>query len=680
MNALRMTLGKQADLALVACVVAILLLLFTPIPAALLDLLIIVNLAFALAILLLTFYVAQPVDFSTFPSLLLLATLFRLSLSIAATRLILSKAQAGHVIAAIGKFVVQGNFVIGFIVFLILVVVQYIVVTGGAQRVSEVAARFALDGMPGQQMSIDADLNMGLIDQAEAQRRRKSLEKEAGFYGAMDGASKFVKGDAIAGILILLINVLAGWIVGIAQMGMGWQQALQTFTLLTIGDGIVTQVPALIISVATGLIVTRSSSDQQLGIVVGQQLFRFPKVQWLVSIAMLALLLLPGMPGWLALVIGPVMILGWLLRRTSAGAREEAGGEGAAQAAPETATFSAQPAPIEIGFGSVLGAALASQRPALAGRALALRQDIQQELGVMLPEIAFKEQLTLPPDDYRISLFGSRYGQAALYPERMMAIHASDNGESLPGVRTRDPAFGLPAVWMDAEETASAKRKGYTIVDPVTVLMTHLTEVIKLNLVQLVSRAAVVNLLDEVRARQPGLVEEMVPALLSVTDIQQVLCNLLAEHVSIRNMDRIAEVLVDTGRHEKDTARLGEAVRQRLGHQICQALRGENDALSVLTLDPALESRVLDNLRSAEDGAAGPVLEPALAEQLLSRLLAQTEAMMRQSQSPVLLCRPEIRRAIKLFTQRVVPRLAVVGVNEIPPSMNLRAFGVVNIN
>jgi len=673
----RSRVKKQADLALVACVIGIFLILFTPIPPALLDLLIVTNFAFALTILLLTFYVARPVDFSTFPSLLLVATLFRLSLNIAATRLILSSADAGRVIGAIGEFVVQGNFVIGFIIFLILIVVQYVVVTGGAQRVSEVAARFVLDAMPGQQMSIDADLNMGLIDQSEAQRRRKALEKEAGFYGAMDGASKFVKGDAIAGVIILLINIFAGWAVSIAQLGMDWQQALRTFTLLTIGDGIVTQVPALIISVATGLIVTRSASDNELGAEVWRQLVQFPKVQILVAVALFGLLLLPGMPGWPAILVLVVVAFAWLMRRQSVSTEAAREGDVASSSDASTAKPNgmATPSELEVSFGSVLAADLTPHRPALTQRVAALREDLNVDLGITLPAVSFRDASKLPPDEYRISLFGTRYAQAPLYANKTLAIHAGENAEPLGGEPTKDPAFGLPAVWIDPAEAAKARRTGYTIVDPVTVMLTHLTEVIKANVPRLLSRASVMELLEQVRASQPGMVEELIPSILAVSDVQQVLRNLLAEHVSIRYMDRIVEVLLEYGRHEKDAVRLSEHVRGRLGYDICQTLRGDQDFLSVLTLDPSIESRVLENLRT--EVGAGFVLEPVLAEKMLGRLLAMSDAMTRQNKVPVLLCRPEIRRAIKLFSQRVVPRLAVVSMTEVPNTMNLKAFGIV---
>lgn len=677
MNAFFATLRRQSDLVLVFAVLGILLILFTRIPSILLDLLIIVNFAFALTILLLTFYVERPVDFSTFPSLLLIATLFRLSLNIAATRLIMSGADAGQVIGAIGEFTVRGNFVIGLIVFFILVVVQYVVVTSGAQRVSEVAARFVLDAMPGQQMSIDADLNMGLIDQDEAKRRRRGLEKEAGFYGSMDGASKFVKGDAVAGIVILLIDILGGWAVGVAQMGMSWRDAMQTFTMLTIGDGIVTQIPALIISVATGIIVTRSASDDQLSSEVGRQLVRFPKIQWLVMGALVGLMLLPGMPRWpILLLVFIAMVCVFIVRRTRAASVE--GSERAAQrdAAPLPEKLPSPPPPIEVLFGAALTTAWSPMQSVLADRIASFRKQYSADMGLVIPPVVFRDGSGMDANDYRVLLFGDRYAQSAIQPEHTLAIRATEKSGKLPGTEIRDPAFGLPAVWIEQERVAHARTLGYTPVDAMTVLVTHVTEVIKANVSTLLARTEVVSMLDGVRIRQPGLVEELVPGILAISDVQHVLQGLLDENVSLRNIDLVVEVLVDIGRHDKDPARLGEAIRQRLGHGICQAVQGDRETLPVLTLDPAIESSVLRNLQDS-NGTGGFVIDPRLAESFLSRLLSQMDAMMRKNLSPVLLCRPEVRRALRTFTRRTAPRLTILSMNEVPHSIALTSFGMI---
>jgi flagellar biosynthesis protein FlhA len=669
--------GRNQDLVLVGAVISILLILFAPIPSVLLDLLIILNFAFALTLLLLTFYMQRPVEFSTFPSLLLVATLFRLSLNVAATRLILTDAHAGDVIDAIGTFAVQGSFVVGLVVFFILVVVQYVVVTSGAQRVSEVAARFVLDSMPGQQMSIDADLNMGLIDQDEAKRRRKDLEKEAAFYGSMDGASKFVKGDAIAGIIILLINIFAGWIIGVAQMGMDWSAALRTFTLLTIGDGIVTQVPALIIAVATGIIVTRSSADRQLSTEMFRQLSSFPKILLIVLATLLVLLALPGMPKWPVFILALLSVAGWFAaRRVRRAAAEDVAAGGADGGAEHAKARDAAPAPIEVLVGSELGAAWQGMKPLLGERINALREQQEGLSGFAIPPVLFQDGAQLDPLAYEFALFGARHARGELHPNRTLAIGAPSSESRLTGIEARDPAFGLPALWIEPEHGEEARRAGYTLVDPVTVLMTHLAELLRNESATLLTRADVVSFLEGVRARQPGLVEELIPSIMIVSDVQRVLQNLLAEEVSIRNMDLIVEVLVDVGRSCKDHFELTELVRQRLAHVICHGLRGGRDQLSVLSLHPRIEGQIAEAVRM---GGGGPfVIEPRLAEQLIRGLAPLVDSMVREGLAPVLLCGPELRRQLKVFTRRSLPRLAIVSVNEIPHSVELKSFAILS--
>lgn len=671
--------GKNQDLILVLGVISILLVLFAPIPTMLLDLLIILNFALALTILLYTFYVNRPVEFSTFPSILLVATLFRLSLNVAATRLILTGANGGEVIGSIGTFAVQGNFVVGLVVFFILVVVQYVVVTAGAQRVSEVAARFVLDSVPGQQMSIDADLNMGLIDQNEAKRRRKDLEKEAGFYGAMDGASKFVKGDAVAGIIILLINIIAGWIVGVSQMDMAWNEALSTFTLLTIGDGIVTQVPALIISVATGIIVTRSSADRQLSTEVFSQLASVPKIPLIVLATLLLLLALPGMPKWPIVVL--MVIAGTIFMRTRRRQREADvnalfdQSEAEAGASAETKAVPA----IEISLAKGLAETWLPIKPLLAERISVLRAAQEKQLGYAFPAVVLQESEQFAPNHYEIAIFGARHGFAQVHAECMLAVSSSGSAKPLAGIETRDPAFGLPAIWIEEGQIDAARQAGYTLVDPVTVLMTHLGELLREQAALLLTRADVVSMLEGVRSRQPGLIEELIPAIMTVSDIQRVLQSLLAEEVSIRNIDQIAEALVDLGRTTKDPAELTEAVRQRLSHGICHALRGQSQQLAVLSLDPKAEGQIAESLRRTEAGS-NLMLDPRMAEQLIRKLLPAAETMIRESLAPVLLCRPEIRRHLKTFTRRSIPRLAVLSVNEIPHTIDLASHSIIKMD
>lgn len=672
---LRNLFGKNLDLMLVFAVIAILLILFAPIPPVLIDLSIVINFGFALTILLLTFYVGKPVEFSTFPSLLLVATLFRLSLNVAATRLILTSANAGEVIGAIGSFAVRGNFIVGLVVFFILVVVQYVVVTAGAQRVSEVAARFMLDSVPGQQMSIDADLNMGLIDQNEAKRRRKDLEKEASFYGAMDGASKFVKGDAIAGIIILLINIIAGWIVGVAQMDMAWSDALGTFTLLTIGDGIVTQVPALIISVATGIIVTRSSADRQLGTEVFSQLASVPKIPLIVLGTLTVLLALPGMPKWPLAILALIAAASFFAARRKKRAEEAQNLFEKPDSGPELQLARATP-PVEVLLGKELGQQWLSIRPLLTERIAALRSQREKISGFVIPAILFQDGSDLGAYDYEISLYGARHGHGQVFPEKMLAVRGAEGAEALPGIETRDPAFGLPATWIDGALSDRAREQGYTLVDPVTVLMTHLGELLRNEAALLLSRSDVVGFLEGVRTRQPGMVEELVPAIMTVSDVQRVLQNLLSEDVSIRNMDQIVETLLDVGRSTKDPAELTELVRQRLSHGICHTLRGKNAQLAVLSLDPRVEGQITENIRRT-DKSASVVLDPRLAEQLIRKLIPLSESMLRHRLAPVLLCNAEIRRHLRSFTRRTLPKLSIISVNEIPHTVDLKSFAII---
>ncbi|HEX8223886.1 MAG TPA: flagellar biosynthesis protein FlhA [Allosphingosinicella sp.] len=671
------TLRNNKDLALVIGMVLILLILFAPIPPAMLDLAIITNFGFGLTILLLTFYVGKPVEFSTFPSLLLVATLFRLSLSVAATRLILTGADAGDVINSIGTFAVQGNFVIGLVVFCILIVVQYIVVTSGAQRVSEVAARFTLDSMPGQQMSIDADLNMGLIDQKEAVRRREELEKEASFYGSMDGASKFVKGDAVAGIIILLINIIAGWIIGMVQMGMAWDEALERFTLLTIGDGIATQLPALIIAIATGIIVTRSSADKELSTEVFRQLGSVPRIPLIVAIVLMALLLLPGMPKWPILVIIAGSMFVWYRARKSLA---DAAASAEAEIVDTGEMAGSGPAPaLEIRLGSELAAAWKNEEAMISDRISSLRRVHEQDFGIGFPGVRTVEGSGLGTLEYEIRLFGARFGAAEIHPDRVLAIApATASGIKLDGIETRDPAFNLPALWIEPAAAAEAREAGLKVIDPVTVLMTHFAEIVQGEMATLVTRAVVVKMLEDTRERQPGLLEELIPNTLSISDVQRVLQNLLGEGVSIANLDLILEHLADLARSQKDPGELTEQIRQRLSYSICHQLRGKHSDLAVLSLDPRIENQISTNL--GQGGASGMLpVEPRLADQLIRKLSASADDMHREGRSPVLLCGAEIRRHLKAFTKRSVPRLSVLSVNEIPMRINLRSFDIIKL-
>lgn len=698
MNTFQRFFGKHSDIVMVLLVLGILVVLFAPIPSPLLDFLILTNFSIAFLILLLTFYMARPVEFSTFPSLLLIATLFRLSLNVAATRLILSDGDAGRVIAAIGAYVVGGNYVIGLIVFLILIVVQYVVITSGAQRVSEVAARFTLDSMPGQQMSIDADLNMGFIDQIEAQRRRKNIEKEAAFYGAMDGASKFVKGDAIAGIIILLIDIIGGLVIGVMQHKLPWDQALQTYTLLTIGDGIVTQVPALIIAVGTGIIVTRSASDGNLSQEALRQITSFPKTLLLVGAALTGLLFLPGIPAWPTLtLISAVAVVAWFAYRSAANPEDPQSGNVESKSSNDAGAGTSEVGddpyallpvePIEIHVGSHWVPLVNLPGSVFMERIAAFRKQHAQEFGLVLPRVRFKDASRLGADKYEIHLDGVICGRGEARSDRLLAIHPTGKTDALPGEVTRDPTYGLPALWIEEHQREAATLAKFTLVDAPTVFMTHLTEVLRRESATLLTRAETDKLLARVRQSNASLVEELIPTVLSTSDVQRVLQNLLREKVSIRHIDAILESLADAGRQSKDANYLTEIVRHRLGHAICQGLLGEATALHVMTLDPAIESQFMHSVQEAhssrpdEVGAANKpfVLEPKMAEQFISKLVLQAERMMKSNLLPVLLCSPELRRHVRAMSERVMPHLRVLSMSEIPHSIELKSYAVVTL-
>lgn len=675
--ALKNVVGNQSDLVLVAGVVGILMVLFIPIPSELLDFLLITNLSFALLVLLLTFYVDKPLQFSTFPSLLLIATLFRLSLNIAATRLVLSDADAGRVIDTIGTHVVAGNYVIGMIVFLVLIVVQYVVVTNGAQRVAEVAARFTLDGMPGKQMSIDADLNMGLIDEKQAQERRKQIEKETNFYGAMDGASKFVKGDAIAGIIIVLIDIIGGLTIGIAQRDMAWKDALQTFTLLTIGDGIVTQIPALVISTGTGIIVTRAASDAFLSKELSKQITFFPKILAMICVALMLAVFVPGIPA-IPVIILLIIFAGlflYALRVKSAKASESEEESTPVEAEDVYELLAVEP--LEVRVGSNLISLFNDEDSLVMDRVGAFRRQYAKEMGFVMPRLRAKDNKKLPPHQYEVCIYGAKVGEGEILPDRILAINPGTATEKLDGVDTKDPTFGMPAVWIVEDHKDAAKTGGYTVIEPLNVLMTHLTEIVRQQSPNLLTRAETQSLIDRVKERNAGLVEELVPATLSMGEIQKVLQRLMREKVSIRNLEMILEVLVEEGKQSKDSELLTEIVRQKLGGTICQPLSSGNN-LKVLVLDPSVEQKLSSSLRS-DNGRSLLVVDPSFAEQVLTRLAAQAEKMMAASLSPVLLCSPELRRHIRRITERTIPHLSVLSMSEVPRTVNVTSHGMVTV-
>lgn len=667
----------RSELAIVIAVVAILVVLFSPIPAPLLDFLLITNFSFALLILLLTFYMDRPLTFSTFPSVLLIATLFRLSLNVAATRLVLTDAYAGRVIEAVGSYMVAGNYVIGLVVFLILIVVQYVVVTNGAQRVAEVAARFTLDAMPGKQMSIDADLNMGLVTEAEAKERRRDIEREASFYGAMDGASKFVKGDAIAGIIIILINIIGGLSIGMVQRDMAWGEALQTFTLLTIGDGIVTQIPALVIATGTGIIVTRAATDAHLTQEIVSQITRYPKSLVMVAVALLVALVLPGIPAVpVLLLLAIVAGLAYLAyKRKTTALMEEATRQSPAAKVDEDdlyANLAIEPLEIEIGAGLKT---LATEEDGLFLRRLkAFRKQFAQDMGLVVPAVRIREDTRRAPEGYAIRFHGATIAEGVIRSSHVLAINPGKVSGPLEGEATKDPAFGLPALWVDKALEGKARSAGYTVVEPLTVLVTHFSEVVRAQGFHLLTRKETERLIARVRESQPTLVEELVPALLSISDIQKVLQSLLKERVPVRNLDFVLEALAEGARQSKDLEILTERVREKLGLAICQKLVGRDGVMHVLTLDPGVD-RILREALHDKDRAGA--LEQGVLDRMLRSLLRHTEEMLATNITPVLMCPPGVRRLVRRLVEHVLPHLNVISSTEIPGSTTVKSHAVV---
>lgn len=672
--------GTKSELSLILFMVMILLVLFSTIPPIVLDFLLIVNFTIGMMILLLTFYMDKPIGFSTFPAVLLIATLFRLSLNIASTRLILGDADAGQVIAAIGSYVVGGNYVIGLVVFLILIVVQYVVVTSGAQRVAEVAARFTLDSMPGKQMSIDADLNMGLIDEKEAQQRRADIEREANFYGSMDGASKFVKGDAIAGIIIIIIDIVGGLSVGVAQRGLSWGDAVQTYTLLTVGGGIVTQIPALIISTATGIIVTRAASDAFFGEELAKQIGRYPKTLVMAAIFLLAFMWLPGIPMLpivcvllVVLTIGGFTLFG-KRKPEESNTQHESGDQDAEGGLYDDISVE----PIEIVVGHRLVALLGDERGVFMEKIKAFRKQCAMENGFVFPTVRLRDSKKMSSNRYEISIYGSRVAQGELYPNHLLAISVSNQESKLEGIPTKDPTYGLPAIWVVEEEESNAREQGFTLVDPMTVIVTHFGEVVRSHSQELLTRRETEEMLSRVKQSHASLYEELVPNIMRLSDIQKVLQNLLSERVSVRNILAIVEILVDKGKTTQSHEELTEAVRQKLGRSICEPLLDKEEVLHVVTFEPQLEQAIQQGLKVSDTGMS-LVLDPSTTEKMLISLGHETERMMSESMRPVLLCSPTLRRHVRRLVSRSLPYLTVLSLSEVPETIQVKSYSIVRV-
>ncbi|WP_395608114.1 FHIPEP family type III secretion protein [Pseudomonas sp. B22129] len=676
-------LSESSDLLLAVAVIGVLLVLFTPIPTWLLDLLLLTNFAIALLVLLVTFDIDKPLSFSTFPSLLLMTTLFRLALNISATRLILADGDAGQVIAAIGTHVVGGNYVIGFVVFLILVVVQYVVVTSGAQRVAEVAARFTLDSLPGKQMSIDADLNMGIIDQDEAKRRRSQLERESNFYGAMDGASKFVKGDAIAGIVIIAINIIGGLSVGILQKGQSWGDALHHYTLLTVGDGIVTQIPSLIIAVAAGIIITRAATDARLGPELGRQVSAYPKTLVVVALVTLLLAMLPGLPlvPLLMLFLAFAAAATYSFRQLQRKAKgESAPGDTPAKA--ETASDDIYALmnneAFELRLSNDLAAQVLAATSTLSLRIDNLRKQFARDYGFALPQLSVHADKKLSAGTYQVCVQGAVVANGELEFDKLLAINPGGGTVTLEGRETKEPTYGLKALWIDQALRTPARMGGYTLVEPDTVLLTHLSELARRYAPDFLTRAETERLVESKRAGLGSLVDELIPQVLSYSDIQRVLQLLLREQVPVRNLETILEVLVDAGRTHKNAEDLAERVRERLGAALYERLVDKNGELNVLTIAPQLEGYMLAASRPRE-GQQSALLPAQELERFVTTVAREAERQLGDNQQPVLLCAAPLRRVLRAFMSRAVPHMAVLSVNEVGQHARVTSAGMIDL-
>lgn len=675
--------SEGGDLMLAVAVIGILLVLFTPIPTGLLDLLLLTNFAVALLVLLVTFDTDKPLSFSTFPSLLLMTTLFRLALNVAATRLILTDGDAGKVIGAIGAHVVGGNYIIGFVIFLILVVVQYVVVTSGAQRVAEVAARFTLDSLPGKQMSIDADLNMGIIDQVEAKQRRAQLERESNFYGAMDGASKFVKGDAIAGIVIIVINIIGGLSVGILQNDMSWGDALHHYTLLTVGDGIVTQIPSLIIAVAAGIIITRAATDARLGPELGRQLSSYPKTLAVVAAVTLLLMLLPGLPVLpLLALFAAFAAAAWFsykkLERKALVSDESTDKSSQPDAEDGDIYSLMQTEPFELRLSADLAAHVLSSTNTLSLRIENLRKQFAKDFGFALPSLHVHLDKRLTVGNYQVCVQGSVVASGELEFDKVLAINPGGAKASLEGRATREPTYGLNALWIKNEQRTQAKTSGYTLVEPDVVLLTHLSELVRRYAPEFLTRAETEKLVEKKRAAMGTLVDELVPQILSYSDIQRVLQLLLREQVPIRNLEIILEVMVDAGRITKSADELAERARERLGAALYERLIDKSGELHVMTLAPQLEGYML-NASRPRDGHAGSLLPALELERFVTTIAKEAEKQLSSNKHPVLLCAAPLRRSLRAFLSRAVPHMAVLSVNEVGQHARVTSAGMIDL-
>jgi flagellar biosynthesis protein FlhA len=660
--------SKPTHLLVPVALLAVVVLMIVPLPPLLLDLLLSVDIALAVVLLLTSIYVKSPVEFSVFPSLLLLLTMIRLSLNIASTRLVLLNGgdgteAAGSVIQAFGQFVVGGNFVVGVVIFLVLIAIQYIVINHGAVRISEVTARFTLDAMPGRQMAIDADLNAGVIDEREARDRRNRIRREADFYGAMDGAIRFTQRDALAAVLITFVNIVAGLIIGVMQHGMDLGTAAQTYTILTVGEGLVTAIPSLLVSMAGGLITTRAAAESHLGEEVATQLFARSRPLLVAAGLLLLLAAIPGLPKLSFLIVASLLSMAaYAVRDQTPEAVAPVETTSAAAEAAEAPTVGVEPLSVEVGY-ALVGLVDEKQGGTLLSRVRAIRRQIATETGVIVPPVRIADNLQLGPRGYTILVKGVEVARGELYADRLLAINPGTASRTLEGVQTREPAFGLPALWVNNDQRDAATGAGYTVVDATTALSTHLSETIRTFLPDLLSRQQTKEMLDQLAQQSPKLVEDLVPKIVGIGEVQRVLRQLLRERVPVRDLATILEALADAASGSKDPDSVVETVRASIGRAICRPYQNDKGELPVIGVLPSLEEKLLASIVRTDHGAV-LALDPQQAQGMASKIARAIEQAMAQ---PVLLCSPALRPHLWRLFARVLPHLGVLSHDEVPP-------------
>ncbi len=681
--------SESSDILMIVAFIGILMAMILPIHPIILDFFLALNISFGIMVLITTMYTTKPLEFSIFPSLLLVLTLFRLSLNVASTRLILlhgseGPSAAGKVIMSFGSFVVGGNYVVGLVIFIILVLINFMVITKGAGRIAEVAARFTLDAMPGKQMAIDADLNAGMIDEVEAGDRRKAIARESEFHGAMDGASKFVRGDAVAGIVITMINIVGGFVIGVLQQGMEMGDALTTYTLLTVGDGLVSQIPALLISAASGLLVSRSGAETKMGAEFAKHLLASSTPVFIGAVIIFCMGLVPGLPSLPFMTLGIVMgTLAWYFlgadEREEEDSLVEAADEDASAGQPEDVDhlLSLDTIELEVGYG-LIPLVDKQQDGTLLGRIRAIRRQFATEMGIIIPPIHIRDNLNLSPAQYRLMIKGVEAAGTELMVNHFLAMDPGGAAQEIEGIKTTEPAFNLPALWIPMDREEEAKFAGYTVVDNSTVIATHLTEIIRANAYDLLGRQDVQHLMDNLAKTNPKAVEELVPNLLTIGVVQKVLQNLLRERISIRNFLTIVETLADFAPMGKDPDLLTEYVRQRLAKGMLVPYLQEGKVLQVLTLDPNLEEILSKNIKRTEHGSY-LALDPSLVAGVVASVSKQVEKLLVINTQPVVMTPPTLRRHFRKLIEPSLPTVFVVSHAEIVDDINLQAVGKVSL-